>query len=126
MLFCFFKQKTAYEMRISDWSSDVCSSDITVDTEFMRETTYWPKVCLIQIAGPEVARVIDPLAEDLSLDPLLDLLRNRQVLTVFHAARQDLEIFPKLMGEVPAPPLDSQAAPSASALGPTVSARKGA
>src|SRR3546814_7275871 len=92
MLFCFFKQKTAYEMRISDWSSDVCSSDLTVDTEFMRETTYWPKVCLIQIAGPEVARVIDPLAEDLSLDPLLDLLRNRQVLKVFHAARQDLEI----------------------------------
>ncbi len=55
---------------------------VTVDTEFMRETTYWPKVCLIQLAGPEEARVIDPLAEGLSLEPLLDLLRNRNVLKV--------------------------------------------
>ncbi|MEK9970271.1 MAG: ribonuclease D, partial [Ferrovibrio sp.] len=83
---------------------------VTVDTEFMRETTYWPKVCLIQLAGPDEARVIDPLADGLSLEPLLELLRNRSVLKVFHAARQDLEIFYKLMGEVPAPLFDSQVA----------------
>lgn len=94
---------------------------ITVDTEFMRETTYWPKVCLIQIAGPDEARVIDPLAEGLSLAPLFDLLRNRQVLKVFHAARQDLEIFTKLMGEVPAPLFDSQVAAMVCGFGDQVS-----
>lgn len=94
---------------------------VTVDTEFMRETTYWPKVCLIQLAGPDEARVIDPLAEGLSLDPLLDLLRNKAVLKVFHAARQDLEIFTKLMGEVPAPLFDSQVAAMVCGFGDQVS-----
>jgi ribonuclease D len=94
---------------------------VTVDTEFMRETTYWPKVCLIQIAGPDEARVIDPLAEGLSLEPLLELLRNRNVLKVFHAARQDLEIFYKLMGEVPAPLFDSQVAAMVCGFGDQVS-----
>lgn len=94
---------------------------VTVDTEFMRETTYWPKVCLIQLAGPEEARVIDPLAEGLSLEPLLELLRNRSVLKVFHAARQDLEIFYKLMGEVPAPVFDSQVAAMVCGFGDQVS-----
>ena len=94
---------------------------VTVDTEFMRETTYWPKVCLIQLAGPDEARVIDPLAEGLSLDPLLELLRNRAVLKVFHAARQDLEIFCKLMGEVPAPLFDSQVAAMVCGFGDQVS-----
>jgi ribonuclease D len=94
---------------------------VTVDTEFMRETTYWPKVCLIQLAGPDEARVIDPLAEGLSLEPLLELLRNRSVLKVFHAARQDLEIFYKLMGEVPAPVFDSQVAAMVCGFGDQVS-----
>lgn len=94
---------------------------VTVDTEFMRETTYWPKVCLIQLAGPDEARVIDPLAEGLSLEPLLELLRNKAVLKVFHAARQDLEIFYKLMGEVPAPVFDSQVAAMVCGFGDQVS-----
>ena len=94
---------------------------VTVDTEFMRETTYWPKVCLIQLAGPDEARVIDPLADGLSLEPLLELLRNRNVLKVFHAARQDLEIFYKLMGEVPAPLFDSQVAAMVCGFGDQVS-----
>lgn len=94
---------------------------VTVDTEFMRETTYWPKVCLIQLAGPDEARVIDPLADGLSLDPLLELLRNKSVLKVFHAARQDLEIFYKLMGEVPAPVFDSQVAAMVCGFGDQVS-----
>lgn len=94
---------------------------VTVDTEFMRETTYWPKVCLIQLAGPEEARVIDPLAEGLSLEPLFALLRNPQVLKVFHAARQDLEIFTKLMGEVPSPLFDTQVAAMVCGFGDQVS-----
>lgn len=94
---------------------------VTVDTEFMRETTYWPKVCLIQLAGPEDARVIDPLAEGLSLEPLFTLLRNPQVLKVFHAARQDLEIFTKLMGQVPAPLFDTQVAAMVCGFGDQVS-----
>lgn len=83
---------------------------VTVDTEFMRETTYWPKVCLVQVAGPEEACAIDPLAEGIDLDPLYELLANRQTLKVFHAARQDLEIFYHLMGQVPAPLFDTQVA----------------
>lgn len=94
---------------------------VTVDTEFMRETTYWPKLCLIQLAGPEEARVIDPLADGLSLEPLFELLRNRAVLKVFHAARQDLEIFTKLMGEVPAPLFDTQVAAMVCGFGDQVS-----
>ena len=82
---------------------------VTVDTEFMRESTYWPKLCLVQVAGPDEARAIDPLADGLDLAPLLDLLRNEAVLKVFHAARQDLEIFHKLMGgELPKPLFDTQ------------------
>lgn len=94
---------------------------VTVDTEFMRETTYWPKVCLIQVGGPDEARVIDPLAEGLDLEPLFALLRNKAVLKVFHAARQDLEIFTKLMGEVPAPLFDSQVAAMVCGFGDQVS-----
>ncbi len=83
---------------------------ITVDTEFMRESTYWPKLCLVQIAGPDEAAAIDPLAPGLSLEPLLVMMRNPDQLKVFHAARQDLEIFYHLMGEVPAPIFDTQVA----------------
>jgi ribonuclease D len=94
---------------------------VTVDTEFMRETTYWPKVCLIQLAGPDEARVIDPLADGLSLEPLFELLRNPKILKVFHAARQDLEIFTKLMGQVPAPLFDTQVAAMVCGFGDQVS-----
>jgi len=82
---------------------------ITVDTEFMRESTFWPKLCLLQVAGPDEATCIDPLAPGLDLAPLLDLMRDQAILKVFHAARQDLEIFHKLMGgELPAPLFDTQ------------------
>ncbi len=86
------------------------TSFVTVDTEFMRETTYWPKVCLIQVAGPDEAVAVDPLAEGIDMEPLFALLRNPDVLKVFHAARQDLEIFFRLMGEMPAPLFDTQIA----------------
>ncbi|QIE54590.1 ribonuclease D [Pikeienuella piscinae] len=88
---------------------------VTIDTEFMRERTYWPQLCLVQIARPldadgaENAVLIDPLA-GLDLAPLFDLMRDPAVTKVFHAARQDVEIFVNLMGEVPSPIFDTQIA----------------
>lgn len=84
---------------------------LTVDTEFLREKTYYPKLCLIQIGMPDgQAAAIDPLSKDIDLTPVLDMLRNPNILKIFHAARQDLEIFYRLMGEVPAPLFDTQIA----------------
>ncbi|GIK49560.1 MAG: ribonuclease D [Hyphomonadaceae bacterium] len=93
---------------------------VAVDTEFMRETTYWPKLCLIQAAAPGVEAVIDPLADGLELQPFLDLMADRNVLKVFHAARQDLEIFLKLGGQLPNPVFDTQIAAMACGYGDTV------
>ena len=83
---------------------------IAVDTEFMRERTYWPILCLVQVAGPEAAAAIDALAPGIDLAPLLALLADEQVLKVFHAARQDIEIFFYLSGAVPRPLFDTQIA----------------
>ncbi len=93
---------------------------IAVDTEFMRETTYWPKLCLIQAATPTDAANIDPLAEGLDLTPFLDLLRDPAIIKVFHAARQDTEIFVKL-GAMPKPLFDTQVAAMAAGFGDQVS-----
>jgi ribonuclease D len=86
------------------------ASYVTVDTEFLRDKTYWPILCLVQVAGPEEAVVIDPMAKGIDLAPLDRLLFNPKVLKVFHAARQDLEIFFHRTGKVPAPIFDSQVA----------------
>jgi ribonuclease D len=83
---------------------------IAVDTEFMRERTYWPRLCLAQVAGPEEAAAIDALAEGIDLSPLDELMANPKVLKVFHAARQDLEIFYLRMNKVPTPLFDTQVA----------------
>lgn len=87
---------------------------VTVDTEFLRERTYFAQLCLVQMALPGEADsdgvLIDPLSEDLSLEPLFDLFRNPSVVKVFHAARQDLEIFHVEGGLVPAPLFDTQVA----------------
>jgi ribonuclease D len=83
---------------------------IAVDTEFMRERTYWPKLCLAQVAGPDDAAAIDALADGMDLSPLDELMANPNVLKVFHAARQDLEIFYLRMSKVPAPIFDTQVA----------------
>jgi len=93
---------------------------VAVDTEFMRETTYWPKLCLIQAAAHGVEAVIDPLADGIDLSPFMELMANRNVLKVFHAARQDLEIFLKLGGQLPHPVFDSQIAAMACGYGDTV------
>jgi ribonuclease D len=92
---------------------------IAVDTEFMRETTYWPKLCLIQVAGEDDAAVIDPLAEGLDLAPLLALLADEKIVKVFHAARQDIEIF-NILGVIPRPLFDSQIAAMAAGFGEQV------
>jgi len=87
---------------------------VTVDTEFLRERTYYSKLCLVQLAVPgedaKNAVLVDPLAEGLSLDPLYDLFRDPGVVKVFHAARQDLEIFFVDAGVIPAPLFDTQVA----------------
>ncbi len=89
---------------------------VTVDTEFVRERTYWPVLCLVQVARPappgddQAAAVIDPIGADLDLSPLFDLFRDERVVKVFHAARQDVEIFIHLSGAVPTPLYDTQIA----------------
>ncbi|HEY8593555.1 MAG TPA: ribonuclease D [Sphingomicrobium sp.] len=89
---------------------------IAVDTEFMRENTYWPELCLIQVASIDEAAAVDPMADGLDLKPLLDLfVENAEVLKVFHAGGQDLEIIHNLTGKVPHPLFDTQIA--AMALG---------
>ena len=89
---------------------------ICVDTEFMRETTYWPKLCLIQAASIDGAAVIDPLVDDIDLSPFLDLMRDPGVVKVFHACRQDVEIFHKL-DAMPHPLFDTQVAAMACGYG---------
>lgn len=93
---------------------------ITLDTEFIREKTYYPQLCLIQIAGPEDACAVDPLAEGMDLSPLFALLANKNVLKVFHAARQDLEIFYALTGKLPTPLVDTQIAAMVCGYGESV------
>ena len=94
---------------------------VTVDTEFLRETTFWPKVCLIQIASDAEALAVDVLAPGLDMAPFLDLMRDPSVVKVFHAARQDLEIIWKNAGFVPAPLFDTQVAAMVCGFGDQVS-----
>lgn len=89
---------------------------VAVDTEFMRETTYWPKLCLIQAATPDDEAVIDPLAPGLDLEPFLRILRDESIVKVFHAARQDVEIFHNLKA-MPKPLFDTQVAAMAAGYG---------
>lgn len=97
---------------------------VTVDTEFLRERTYYAKLCLVQLAIPggaeEDAVLVDPLAEALSLEPLYALFRNTDVVKVFHAARQDLEIFQVEAGVIPAPLFDTQVAAMVAGFGEQV------
>lgn len=89
---------------------------VAVDTEFMRETTYWPKLCLIQAAAPNAEAVIDPLADGIDLEPFLQILRDPKIEKVFHAARQDVEIFNNL-NAMPTPLFDTQVAGMAAGFG---------
>jgi ribonuclease D len=94
---------------------------VTIDTEFHRETTYWPILCLVQVATSEKAVLIDPLADAMDLSPLFELLANPDVVKVFHAARQDIEIFVRMTGAVPKSIFDSQVAASVCGYGDQIS-----
>jgi len=85
---------------------------LTIDTEFIRERTYFPQLCLVQVAYEGDAAIIDPLVAGIDLAPLFTLLQNPKVVKVFHAARQDIEIFYHLSGEMPTPIFDTQIAAS--------------
>ena len=93
---------------------------VTVDTEFLRETTYYPKLCLIQIASPDEAVLIDPLSPDLDLAPFFGLMVDENVVKVFHAARQDLEIVWLLGRVLPVPLFDTQVAAMVCGYGDSV------
>jgi len=96
---------------------------VTVDTEFLRETTYYPRLCLIQMAGPDLADavLVDPLAPDMDLAPFMALMADRNVVKVFHSARQDLEIVWNLGQIVPEPLFDTQVAAMVCGYGDSVS-----
>ena len=93
---------------------------ITVDTEFIRDKTYFPKLCLIQIAGAEHAAIIDPLAEGINLAPVFKLMQRASLTKVFHAARQDIEIFNLLSAKIPTPIFDTQVAAAVCGYGESV------
>ncbi len=94
---------------------------VTVDTEFMRERTYWPELCVVQLAGAGEVAVVDALAPGIDLAPLGALLADEQVVKVFHAARQDVEIFLIKYGAVPKPLFDTQVAAMVAGFGDQVS-----
>lgn len=94
---------------------------VAVDTEFMRETTFWPKLCLIQLAGPNDALIVDPLAAGIDLAPFYALMANERVVKVFHAARQDIEIVHVQAGIVPHPIFDTQVAAMVCGFGDSIS-----
>ena len=96
-------------------------SFICVDTEFHRETTYWPELCLIQASCEGYEVMIDPMAEDLDIGPFLQLLADPSRTKVFHAARQDIEIFNRLIGHPPGPIFDTQIAAMALGIGDSIS-----
>lgn len=94
---------------------------VTVDTEFLRETTFWPKLCVIQMAGPDVAVIVDALADGLDLAPFFELMSNEAVTKVFHAARQDIEIVYHLGQLIPSPLFDTQVAAMVCGFGDSIS-----
>jgi len=97
------------------------SNYVTVDTEFIRETTYWPQLCLIQIASPETMGVIDPLSPEIDLTAFFRLMADPKVVKVFHAARQDIEIIYHLSGIIPYPLFDTQVAATVCGYGESIS-----
>jgi ribonuclease D len=94
---------------------------VTVDTEFLRETTYYPKLCVAQMASPEEAVVVDALAKDIELTPFFGLMGDGKVLKVFHAARQDVEICWHEAGIIPQPIVDTQVAAMVLGYGDAIS-----
>ena len=110
----------------TDELADLCTrlaqhDFVAVDTEFMREQTYWPRLCLIQLAGPQDEALVDPLAPKISLEPFFALMADEGVVKVFHAARQDLEIVWNQARLIPHPIFDTQVAAMVCGFGESVS-----
>jgi ribonuclease D len=97
------------------------SDYVTVDTEFLRETTFWPQLCLIQLSGPELDAIVDPLAPGLDLAPFFKLMGDSNITKVFHAARQDIEIIYNRGGLIPHPLFDTQVAAMVCGFGDSAS-----
>ena len=97
------------------------SDNVMVDTEFLREQTFWPQLCLIQLAGPEAEAVVDPMVQGLDLAPFYQLMADTRVTKVFHAARQDIEIVYTKTGVVPSPVFDTQVAAMVCGFGESIS-----
>jgi ribonuclease D len=116
-------------MRVITSTSDLeslcrtlASSDyVTVDTEFLREQTFWPQLCLIQLAGPDIEAIVDPLHDGIDLAPFYELMADKGVVKVFHAARQDIEIVYTKAGLVPNPVFDTQVAAMVCGFGESIS-----
>ncbi len=107
---------------LEDACTRLAQSDfITIDTEFLRETTFWPQLCLIQMASPTLDVLVDPLAKGLDLKPFFELMANPGVVKVFHAARQDIEIIHHLGNLVPHPIFDTQVAAMVCGFGDSIS-----
>lgn len=107
---------------LADTVASLSKSDfVTVDTEFIRETTFWPELCLIQMAAPGMTALVDPLAPGIDLGPFFDLMGNERVTKVFHAARQDIEIVVHRGDLVPHPLFDTQVAAMVCGFGDSVS-----
>src|SRR5215472_13124471 len=94
---------------------------IALDTEFMRDQTYWPKLCLLQVAAPGIEAIVDPLADGLELAPFYKLLKSPKIVKVLHASRQDIEIFFHKGGVIPDPLFDTQIAAMVAGFGESVS-----
>src|ERR1700759_2273582 len=94
---------------------------LALDTEFMRDQTYWPKLCLIQVAAPGTEAIIDPLADGIDLTPFYELMKQPGIVKVLHAARQDIEIFFHQGHVIPEPLFDSQIAAMVAGFGDAAS-----
>src|SRR3974390_1804459 len=94
---------------------------IALDTEFMRDQTYWPKLCLLQVAAPGIEAIIDPLSEEIDLAPFYKLLKSPKIVKVLHASRQDIEIFYIKGGVIPDPLFDTQIAAMVAGFGDAAS-----
>ena len=97
---------------------------ITIDTEFIREKTYWSQLCLIQVCSGELELIIDPLEEEIDLTPFIKILNKKSILKILHSGRQDIEIFYKISGKIPYPIFDTQIAAMVCGFGDSVGYEK--
>ena len=97
---------------------------ITIDTEFIREKTYWSQLCLIQVCSEDTEVIIDPLEDGIDLTPFIKILNKKSILKVLHSGRQDIEIFYKISGKIPYPIFDTQVAAMVCGFGDSVGYEK--